>query len=554
MARLDKRGGRGYEGWMQHYRSDVVIVGGGLAGIVAALELLSAGRRVTLLDRDREESFGGLAKESFGGLLLVGTPEQRRCGIRDTPQLALRDWLSFGGFGRDEAAEHWPRRWAEAYVDECYGEVYRWLKARGVGFLPLPLWVERGLHGEGNSVPRWHVVWGTGHALAARLVEALLSHPRRAALTLRFDHRVEALTEDGGRTSGCRGATEGKGEEFVAHADAVLVAAGGINGSIERVRRHWHPDWRTPPQTILNGSHRFADGTLHDAVEAAGGSVANLDRMWNYAAGVHHWKPSRPGHGLSLVPPHSALWLNWRGERIGPHPMVSGFDTRDLVTQVCAQERQYSWQLLNRKIALKELAVSGAEFNPSIRDKSITGFLRDILFGNRRLVEELTRHCVDFVAASSLPELVDRMNALQGDGEVDLETVRGAVERYDAQLSRGRAFRNDEQLRCIAQLREWRGDRVRTCNFQKVLDRKAMPLIAIREFIISRKSLGGIRTDLDCRVLNVAGDPVPGLYAAGEAAGFGGGGMNGLRALEGTFLGGCIHTARRAARAIARRT
>lgn len=537
---------------MQRYDSDVVVIGGGLAGIVAAIELLGAGRRVTLLDRGPEADFGGLAKESFGGILFVGTPEQRRARIHDTPELALRDWLSFGELGGDEAGERWPRRWAEAYVNESYGEIYRWLRERGLRFLPMPLWVERGLHGDGNSVPRWHVTWGTGHELATRLAQSLVAHPRRDALTLAFGHRVDALLEEGGRVHGCRGIVESDASEFEARGGSVVVAAGGINGSLERVRRHWHADWRRPPETILNGAHAFADGRLHDAVDAVGGRLTHLDRMWNYAAGVHHWNPRKPQHGLSLVPPRSALWLNWRGERIGPRPLVSGFDTRDLVTQVCAQERQYSWQLLNRRIALKELAVSGAEFNPSIRAKSLVRFARDVLFGNRWVLDQLTGNCVDFVTAASLPELVERMNALQGDESVDLEAVQAVVDRYDAQIARGPAFHNDEQLRFIAHLRRWRGERVRTCEFQRIMDPDAMPLIAIREFIISRKSLGGIQTDLDSRVLAADGEPIPGLYAAGEAAGFGGGGMNGLRALEGTFLGGCIHTARRAAKSIAR--
>jgi predicted oxidoreductase len=535
---------------MQQYQADVVIIGGGLAGIVAALELLSAGKSVTLLERDTDENFGGLAKESFGGIFMVGTPEQRRSGIRDTPELALHDWLSFGEFGRDETAEYWPRRWAEAYVNESLGEVYRWLKARGIGFLPLPLWVERGQFGGGNSVPRWHVVWGTGHVLATKLIGLLQTHPRRQALTLKFSHRVETLTSDAGLISGCHGVTEDTQEDFVARADAVLVATGGINGCIDRVREHWDAEWGSPPATILNGSHKFADGMMHDAVQVAGGRVTNLNRMWNYAGGVHHWRPRKPGHGLSLVPPRSALWLNWRGERIGPHPLLSGFDTRDLVTQVCKQERQYSWQLLNHRIALKELAISGAEFNPSIRDKKIAGFLRDALIGNPRLVREMSENCIDFVSASSLTELVIKMNRLQGDDAVKVDTVRAIVERYDAEIERGPSLHNDEQLRRIGHLRKWRGDRMRICKFQKILDPGAMPLIAIREFIISRKSLGGIQTDLESRVLSRGGAPIPGLYAAGEAAGFGGGGMNGLRGLEGTFLGGCIYSARRAARAI----
>jgi predicted oxidoreductase len=276
--------------------------------------------------------------------------------------------------------------------------------------------------------------------------------------------------------------------------------------------------------------------------------------MWNYAAGVRHPRPRKPGHGLSLVPPRSALWLDWRGRRIGPMPLVTGFDTRDLVARVCAQERQYSWQLLNRRIALKELAVSGAEFNPSVRDKKMFAFLRDMLFGNRWLYEEMIGNCKDFVVGRNLAELADRMNALQGDDAVSLDAMRRAAESYDAQIDRGPTFHNDEQLRRIACVRRWKGDRLRTCKFQKILDPQAGPLIAIREFIISRKSLGGIQTDLESRVLDHADQPIAGLYAAGEAAGFGGGGMHGLRALEGSFLGGCILGGRIAGQAAASTT
>lgn len=534
------------------YKSDTVIIGGGLAGIVTALGLLSAGQHVVLLDRDQESAFGGLARESFGGLLIVGSPEQRRAGVLDTPDLALADWLSFGEFGQDENAEYWPRRWAEAYVHESLGEVYRWLRQHGIRFLPLPLWVERGQYGGGNSVPRWHVTWGTGYALATTLIKHLLTHPKRQALTLCFGHKVEALEWQNGAVVGCHGVDEGhNGRRFTAMAEHVVVASGGVNGCLERVRENWHRDWSTPPPVILNGSHRFADGTLHDAVKNIGGGVDHLDRMWNYASGVHHWRPRKPDHGLSLVPPKSALWLNWRGERIGPSPLVSGFDTRDLVTQICRQERQYSWHLMNRAIAVKELAISGAEFNKSLQNRNIPGFLKDTLFGNPSLVDEVLTHCPDAVTAPSLPELVARMNALQGDDAVQLSALREEVDRYDAEIARGPRLHNDEQLRRIAHLRRWRSDKMRTCRFQPILDKKAGPLIAIRQFIISRKSLGGIRTDLASRVLDTNNQPIPGLYAVGEAAGFGGGGMNGLRGLEGTFLGGCIYTARRAARSMA---
>ena len=534
---------------MQTYRSEVLIVGGGIAGIATALDLLDAGKSVLLLDRDREETFGGLARESFGGMFFVDSPLQRRMGLRDSTELALRDWYSFAEFGPED---HWPKAWAQAYVQRCTPDVYHWVRRFGVGFMPVINWVERGEFRPGNSVPRFHMVWGTGQALADQLIAALRQHPNAAKLTLHFGHRVEQLLLQNGQVCGAQGCAEVGGAPFEAHVEQVVVATGGINGSLEQVRKHWHADWHQPPEVILNGSHRFADGTLHQAVAHAGGNVTHLDKMWNYAAGVHHPRPRKPNHGLSLVPPRSALWLNWRGERMGPQPLVSGFDTRRLVTDICAQEKAYSWQILNQRIALKELAISGAEFNPSIRDKKVFSFLRDILFGNRWLVHEMLTNCQDFVVAQSLPELVEKMNALQGDDAVQLSAVSDAVQSYDATIARGPSFMNDEQLRRIAALRQYRGDKVRLCKFQPIDDPKALPLIAIREFITSRKSLGGIQTDLQSRVLSTSGQAIPGLYAVGEAAGFGGGGVHGLRALEGTFLGGCILSGRMAAQAIAK--
>jgi len=533
-------------------RSDILIIGGGIAGIATALDLLDGGKSVLLVDRDEESAFGGLARESFGGMFFVDSPEQRRQGIRDSIDLAFRDWCSFAEFG---AEDHWPRAWAETYVSRCSADVYPWVRRRGVSFLPVVNWVERGEFRPGNSVPRFHVSWGTGKGLTEALIAALRGHRNASRLTLRFNRRLERLTTTGGKIDGAAGVDEKTGTPFEVKAEQVVVAAGGINGGdLARVRQNWHRDWGRPPETLLSGSHRFADGKLHDAAAAVGGVLTHLDNMWNYAAGVHHPRPRKPTHGLSLVPPRSALWLNWRGERIGPQPLVSGFDTRRLVTDICAQEKQYSWQLMNRKIALKELAISGAEHNPSIREKRKIGFLRDILFGNRWLVNEMITNCADFVTAHSLPELVEKMNALQGDASVDLRTAQDVVAQYDATIARGEKLMNDEQLRRIAYLRNYRGDRIRLCKFQPINDVKALPLIAVREFIISRKSLGGIQTDLESRVLDASGRPIPGLYAVGEAAGFGGGGVHGLRALEGTFLGGCILSGRIAAASIDGRT
>jgi len=535
---------------MQTQTAEVVIVGAGIAGIVCALELLAQGRRVLLIDRDQAGKLGGLARESFGGMFAVDTPEQRRAGIHDTVEQALADWQSFAQF--DDAAI-WPQRWARAYVGHCTAEMYWWLRRKGIKYFPVPNWVERGLFTPGNSLPRFHIVWGTGEKLITALIGHLQAYLQSKQLALRFGQRVDGLLVQAGQVVGCHGVGEIDSQPFEVRAEVVVIAAGGINGSLERVRSNWHADWGHPPEVILNGSHRYADGRLHDAAVTAGAQLTHLDKMWNYAAGVHHYASDKPYAGLSLVPPKSALWLNWRGERIGPQPLVSGYDTRDLVTNICRQERQYSWQLLNHKIALKELAVSGAEHNPSIRDQNWIAFLRDILLGNRWLLDTLLGKCQDFVVAQSLPELVAKMNGLQGDDAVDLSAVEDAVHQFDTQVLRPPQFRNDDQLRRIAHLRMYRGDRVRTCKPQAILDNGALPLIAIREFIISRKSLGGIQTDLQSRALDAGGQPIAGLFAIGEAAGFGGGGVHGLRALEGTFLGGCVLTARAAAASVAGR-
>jgi predicted oxidoreductase len=527
------------------HSADVAIAGGGVAGVAAALEALDRGRSVTLFDRDAGENFGGQAKEAFGGLWFAGTPLQRRRGIVDGAELGFADWLAFGELA---PGHDWPVAWARAYVERCVPEVHDWLVGLGIRFMPMPMWAERGLFVPGNSVPRFHLVWGTGLALADCLVGRLMSHPRRDRLQLRFGHRVDALVTRAGRVTGLNGTVEPGGEPFEIESESVVIASGGISGDVERVRRHWHADWGVPPRVILNGSHRFADGRLHDAAAAAGARVTHLDWQWNYAAGIRHWRPRKPGHGLSLIPPRSALWLNARGERIGPMPLVSGFDTRDLVARICREPGGYSWQLLNRKIALRELAVSGTEFNPAIRDRKRLRFALDLLFGNRWLYEELTRNSEDIVLAGSLAELVERMNALNGEHVVNLAAVEAAVAGYDASIRRGARLHNDEQLRRIAGLRRWPGDRLRTCAFQPIVERGAGPLMAIREHIISRKSLGGIQTDLECRVLDANGRAIEGLFAAGEAAGFGGGGMNGKRGLEGTFLGGCLFSGRIAGR------
>ncbi len=523
------------------YQSDVIVVGGGLAGIVTALELSDRGKKVLLLDRDEEARFGGLARESYGGVFLVGTPHQRFFGIKDTPERALQDWRSFAEF---DPQDEWPRRWAEQFVHLNHPHIYRWLHGRGIRFFPVVHWVERGMDVPGNSVPRFHMVWGTGQGLA----DQLIAHLRRCRhVTLQFGHAVEHIVDEGGRASGVRGQIEGEGTPFEAHADTVVVASGGMCGSLDEVRKHWPSAWHKAPDVLLNGSHRFADGTMHHATQAMDGVVTHLDRMWLYAAGVHHPEPKHADHGLSLVPPKSALWVNAAGARIGPIPLVSGFDTRYLVERITDQPRGWTWQVMNRRIAIKELAVSGAEHNPAMRDRKLFSFLKAVLLGNPALVDSLIADCPDFVVANSVEELVAKMNQLCGGTHIDPSNFHAEIDKYDAEVARG----DGEQRRRIQQLRQYRGDRVRTCKAQPILDSKAMPLIAIREFLLTRKSLGGIQTDLKCRVLRGTEEPIPGLYAVGEAAGFGGGGIHGLRALEGTFLASCVLTGRIAAANIA---
>ncbi len=533
----------------EHYNA--IVVGGGLAGIITALEMAENGLRVLILDRDTEEKFGGLAKESFGGMFFVDSPEQRKAKIKDSAELALRDWSRFAEF---EPADHWPRAWAKAYIERSVPDIYEAVTGRGIEFFPVVNWVERGMYVPGNSIPRFHLVWGTGQELANVYIKHLEEQVRQKKVSILHNHRVESLHYTAGSVSGVQGCKENGdsqgGEPFSFEADIVIVAAGGINGSDQKIRSNWQTEWNTSPQVILNGSHQYADGRLHDAVNAVGGRVTHLQRMWNYAAGVHHPRPRKPRHGLSLVPPKSALWMDATGTRFGPEPLVSGYDTWELVRRVCEQEHKYSWAILNRKIALKELAVSGAESNPSVRDKKKIKFLKTVLFGNRELVDDMIENCVDFVVGNSVQELAEKMNALENPVQVDSANLERDIAEYDAQLERPLKYRNDDQLRRISHLRNYRGDRVRICKEQKILDPEALPLIAIRQYIISRKSLGGIQTNLDGQVLDAEGYPIDGLYAVGEAAGFGGGGLHGKRALEGTFLGGCVLTARYAARKI----
>ena len=434
-----------------------------------------------------------------------------------------------------------------------------WLIKCGLKFFPAVNWVERGMNGDGNSLPRYHILWGTGYRLVERFVELLKTHPNNKKLNILYQHKVCDFIREGSSIVGCQAINEINGEQLSFYGKHTVVATGGIGGDLQKVRDNWYKPWGKAPTQMLNGSHQYADGLLHDVLSAQGAAVTHLDKMWNYAAGIPHPKPSFEGQGLSLIPCKNALWLDHSGKRIGPEPLITGFDTNELCRRVSELEQPYTWQLFNWRIAIKEFAVSGSEHNPNIRDRKLFAFLKEALLGNHRLIKQLQDESDHFLVAQDLPELVNKMNALNNksnagqsnsDQSISLETVQSTVKEYDDMINSGTSLWNDDQLRRVQHARSWRSDKMRTCKPKAILDANSGPLIAVKLRLISRKSLGGIQTDLQSRVLDLKGDAISGLYATGEAAGFGGGGASGFKSLEGTFLSGCILTARAAAESI----
>lgn len=528
------------------FRSDVLVIGGGLAGLVTAIECLRAGQSVTLVDRDTPERLGGLALWAFGGMALVDTPLQRRMKLKDSPELAFQDWVRFGELGE---GAHWPRQWASYYVEHSREQVYDWVLAHGLKFMPAVNWVERGMQGDGNTLPRYHVVWGTSRQLTRRMIEVMQHAATGQRLTLLSRHRITALDSQNGVVTGAAGLNEATGQEVRFSAQAVVLAMGGINGSHAETRANWVKS-RPLPATMLNGAHPFADGKLHHLVAGLGGNITHAGEMWNYAAGFPHPQPHFEGHGLSAIPCKSALWLNHKGERIGPQPLITGFDTHELCQRVAAQEKPYTWQLMNWRIAAREFAISGSEHNQRIRDLQFPQFLKETLLGNHRLVKQMAAESQHFLVDDTLAGLCAKMNALAGTQDVKPGVLQATADAFDANFSRGDSVVNDDQIRRIEHARHWGPDKLRTCKPAPLQKPGAGPFIAIQMQLITRKSLGGLQTDLQSRVLNAAGQAMPGLYCVGEAAGFGGGGASGKRSLEGTFLPGCILTARAAARSI----
>jgi len=545
--------------------ADVIVVGGGLAGLVAAAELADAGRRVILLDQEPEANLGGQAFWSFGGLFLVDSPEQRRMGVHDSADLALADWLGSAGFDRgvdDPAGEDfWARQWATAYVDFASGEKRAWLHAQGMRWFPVVGWAERGgglADGHGNSVPRFHVTWGTGPGV----VEPFERRVRAAArhVDLRFRHRVDELVVSGGTVTGVRGAvlersTAARGTAssrvevgtFDLTAQAVVVTSGGIGANHDLVRSLWPARLGTPPTKMISGVPEHVDGRMLGIAEAAGARLVNRDRMWHYTEGVTNHSPIWARHGIRILPGPSSLWFDARGRRF-PAPNLPGFDTLSTLAAIRATGYDHSWFVTTYKIVEKEFALSGSEQNPDLTGRSIPAVLRRARSGAPAPVQAFLDRGEDFVVADTLAELVAGMNKLTDEPLLDVREIERQVLARDRQIAN--PYTKDVQVMAIHNARRYRGDRlIRTASPHRILDPKAGPLVGVRLNIVTRKTLGGLQTDLSGRVLDADGVPLAGLYAAGEAAGFGGGGVHGYRSLEGTFLGGCLFSGRQAGRA-----
>jgi len=546
---------------MSDTQADVIIVGAGLAGLVAACELVDRGKRVLIVDQENGANLGGQAFWSFGGLFFVDSPEQRRLGVHDSHELALQDWLGTAAFDRQE--DYWPRQWAHAYVDFAAGEKRSWLRARGLKIFPLVGWAERGgygAQGHGNSVPRFHITWGTGPAIVEIFARRLVEHPK-----VRFAHRhqVDELIVEGEAVTGVRGtvlepSSEARGVkssrkaigEFEFRAQAVIVTSGGIGGNHDMVRANWPTRMGPVPERMLAGVPAHVDGRMIAITEKTGARVINRDRMWHYTEGITNYDPIWPMHGIRIIPGPSSLWLDGTGKRL-PVPLYPGFDTLGTLEYIAKSGYDYTWFVLNAKIIGKEFGLSGQEQNPDLTGRSVRQLMASRAgSGAPGPVQAFVEKGVDFVTANSLRDLVSAMNALPDVAALDYATVADEVTARDREVVN--KFTKDSQITAIRAAREYLGDKLgRVVPPHPLVDPKAGPLIAVKLHILTRKTLGGLETDLDSRVLKADGTPLDGLYAAGEVAGFGGGGVHGYRALEGTFLGGCVFSGRAAGRGAA---
>lgn len=546
-------------------KADVVVVGAGLAGLVAATEIADAGRSVIVLDQEPEQILGGQAFWSLGGLFMIDSPEQRRLRIRDSLTLAQQDW--FGTAGLDRPEDHWPSLWATAYLHFAAGEKRAWLHAMGHRIFPVVGWAERGgaaANGRGNSVPRFHVTWGTGPGVVEPFARRAKAAEEAGRLRFLWRHRVDRLVVTNGTVTGLAGTRLEASEaprgiassrtaigEFEIEAGAVIVASGGIGGNHELVRQAWPARLGTPPATMVAGVPAHVDGRMIGITEAAGGRVINRDRMWHYVEGIRNWDPVWRDHGIRILPGPSSMWFDATGRRL-PAPYLPGYDTLGTLQHLRESGHDYSWFVLNQSIIRKEFALSGSEQNPDLTGRDWRLVLGRAI-GKRATgpVEAFKEKGEDFVVAATMPELVAGMNRIAGNDLLDAVNLEIEIASRDRELAN--PFSKDAQVMGIRNARRYLGDKlIRTASPHRILDPKHGPLIAVRLHVLTRKTLGGIETDLEGRVLGPGGAIVPGLYAAGEASGFGGGGMHGYAALEGTFLGGCLFSGREAGRAAAK--
>ncbi|WCE00569.1 FAD-binding dehydrogenase [Streptomyces sp. HUAS 31] len=551
--------------------ADAIVVGHGLAGLVATAELAAAGRKVLLLDQEPEASLGGQAFWSFGGLFFVDSAEQRLMGVKDSRELAWQDWLGTAGFDRGvddpEGQDHWAYKWAEAYVDFAAEEKRAWLAGLGMQWFPIVGWAERGgglADGHGNSVPRFHVTWGTGPAVVEPFETKVRAAVADRLVTFRFRHRVDELIVTGGAVTGVRGAVlqpsdAGRGKpssrtvvgEFELKAPVVVVTSGGIGADHDLVRANWPARLGSPPKSMITGVPAHVDGRMLAITERAGGRIVNPDRMWHYTEGLKNYDPIWPGHGIRILPGPSSMWFDATGKRFSS-PDIPGYDTLHTLKSISDSGHEYSWFVTTQKIIAKEFALSGSEQNPDLTEKNIWKLLSRI-WQTPEPIERFKEKGEDFVVAKTLPELVAGMNKLTGDDLIDLAGLKRQIEARDREIDN--PYTKDAQVMGIRNALAYPGDTLsRTASVHRILDPSAGPLIAVRLNILTRKTLGGLQTDLSGRVLNAAGTPIAGLYAAGEVAGFGGGGVHGYRSLEGTFLGGCLFSGRTAGRAAAAAT
>ena len=549
---------------MPSHHTDILVIGWGLAGLVATAEAVAAGKRVTIVDQEPRSNLGGQAWWSFGGLFFIDSPEQRRLGVHDSLELARQDWFGNAGFDRDE--DLWPRRWAEAYLQFAHEEKRAWLREKGVGFFPIVGWAERGGYtatGPGNSVPRFHITWGTGPGIVAPFQAAVEAGEADGRVTVMPRHRVTSLTVDGGVVTGAAGdvlapsgAARGVAssreavDTFTVTAAATIVSSGGIGGNHDLVRQWWPERLGTPPATMVTGVPAYVDGSMQPVSAAAGARLINGDRMWHYVEGIQNWDPIWPDHGIRILPGPSSVWLDATGNRL-PVPLFPGFDTLGTLAHLRSTGHDHSWFVLSQKIIEKEFTLSGSEQNPDLTGKDVRLLAKSRLGkGAAGPVQAFMDRGADFVVRDSLDDLIAGMQALPGGDVLDGDRVRTEVEARDREIDND--FTKDAQIAMLRSARAFRGDRlIRTASPHRILDPKSGPLIAVKLHVLTRKSLGGIETDLSARALGAGGEPVPGLYAAGEASGFGGGGVHGYRALEGTFVGGCLFSGRVAGRAAA---